>query len=306
MRIDKEFVKGVAYYLGDGRLAAPRSLSTGNQNIKTISFFIKWLKKYFNIQLQNMKIKIITSNPNYNKKYLRIKFSKKLNINKNYITSIAFKEKSKPHHKDIIEVWANNASAKRNFDNVISTVKEKCLKNNNLAIEYIKGIMAAEASPKYSIKSGSREIRLKMKNEEEIKYIGKLLNNIGIKSSILKVKTEDGMWVVAISGFYELNKLNELDIFEIESNKRNRLKDIISSYKRIQVKKGDVERFYLEKLKLLNNKFKKRFTALELSKLIRKDRKRIVFVLRILQKKNLINGKRRKIRGRPFEFWVNQ
>ena len=39
MRIDEEFVRGVGYYLGDGRMKAPRSLSTVNQNEEVIKFF---------------------------------------------------------------------------------------------------------------------------------------------------------------------------------------------------------------------------------------------------------------------------
>jgi len=305
MRIDKDFVKGVSYYIGDGRMKAPRSLSTANQNEKVIKFFLEWLKEYFKFQLKDIKIKIKTSDPNYNEEKLKREFSKKLGIGKQFIHSVSLKEKSKPHHHTVIDIWANNAKAKREFDSLISVVKEKCLENRGLAIEYVKGIMAAEGSPKYNIRSRSRSVHLKMKNEQEIKYLGKLLNEvIGIKSSILRVKNEEGMWLITISGFYEMNKLQELDIFEIESKKREKLRGITGSYKHAQVKKGDVDRFYMEKLEFFNKKLKKFLTAPELAKLIGRDRTRIINVLRSLEKKGLIIGNRKKSLGRAFEFSI--
>ena len=305
MKIDKELVKGVAYYIGDGRSSAPRSLSTVNQNVETIKFFIKWLRKYFDIPLKKIKIGIKMNTPNFYEDDIRKEFSKKLKIKEKFIFSVSIKDKAKEHHKIVTEIWAHNSKAKRTYDKLVPIVKRKCLKNRRLAIEYVKGIMAAEGSPKYDIKSGSRNVHLKMKNENEIKYIGKLLNEIiGIKSSVLRIRTEEGMWLITISGFYELNKLKDLDIFEIESEKRKKFIKIVGSYKRAQVKKGDVNRFYIEKLKYYNERYNKRITAPELAKIIGRDRTRIVNVLRQLEKKGLIQSQRRKTIGRPFEFWV--
>jgi len=305
MKIDEDFVKGVSYYIGDGRMTAPRSLSTVNQDIETIKFFIKWLQKYFKFDLQNIKIKILIAQPSFNGPILKKRFSERLGIKYKEIHSVKQKYKSKPYHSDLVEIWANNVSARRNFDKSIPLVKKKCLKNKKLAIAYVKGIMAAEGSPKYHKKSGSRNVHLKMKDKEEIKYIGNLLNNIlGIKSSILKIKTEEGMWLITISGIEEIKKLNDLNIFEIESRKRDKLKKIADSYKRVQVKKGYVKNYYIGKLKFFNNKLKKRLTAPELCKLINRDRTRTITVLRLLERKNLIKSKRKTSRGRPFEFWT--
>ena len=80
MKIDEDFVKGVSYYIGDGRMTAPRSLSTVNQDIETIRFFIKWLQKYFKFDLQNIKIKILIAQPSFNEPILKKIFSKKLGI----------------------------------------------------------------------------------------------------------------------------------------------------------------------------------------------------------------------------------
>lgn len=305
MKIDEDFVKGVSYYIGDGRMTAPRSLLTVNQDIETIKFFIKWLQKYFKFDLQNIKIKILVAQPSFNESILKKIFSKKLGIKYKEIHSVKQKYNAKPHHSDLVEIWANNVLARRNFDKSIPMVKKRCLKNKKLALAYVKGIMAAEGSPKYHKKSGSRNVHLKMKDKEEIKYIGNLLNNIlGIKSSILKIKTEEGMWLITISGIEEIKKLNDLNIFEIERRKRNKLKKIAGSYKRAQVKKGYVKDYYIGKLKFLNNKLKKRLTAPELCKLINRDRTRTITVLRLLERENLIKSKRKTSRGRPFEFWI--
>lgn len=305
MKIDEDFIKGVAYYIGDGRMTAPRSLSTVNQNIETIKFFIRWLQNYFYIDKKDVKIRILVPKKNFNECQLKKRFSKKLGIKYKEIHSIKQKHNAKPHHNTIIEIWANNASAKRKFDNTILKVKDKCLRNKKLALSYLKGIMAAEGSPKYNVRSGGRSIHLKMKDEKEIKFIGHLLNEVlKIKSSILKVRTEKGMWLITISGIGEIRKLNELNIFEIESRKKDRLNKIANSYKREQVKKGLVKEFYLENLKTFNKKLKKNLTAPELAKLIKRDRTRTINVLRKLEKEKLIKSKRRNTTGRPFEFWI--
>lgn len=303
MKIDGDLVKGVAYYIGDGRSATPRSLSTVNQNTDTIIFFLNWLKNYFNISLEKTKIKIKMNTKEFNEEKIKESYSKKLKIKKENITSVSIKEKFKPHHKIVIDVWAHNSKAKRKFDSLIPIVKSKCLKSKKLAIEYIKGIMAAEGSPKYHIKSGSRSVHLKMKNKPEIRYLYNLLTNvIKIRCSILEAKKE-GMWLITISGFNELNKLYKLNIFEIESDKKDRLKKIIESYKRMHVKVGDVNKFYLEKLNFYNRKLNKRLTAPELATLIGRERTRVINVLRNMEKKELIMGQRRKTTGTPFEFW---
>jgi DNA-binding MarR family transcriptional regulator len=307
MKIDVDFVKGVSYYIGDGRMSAPRSLSTVNQDIKVIRFFIKWLKCYFNIKAKNIKIFIKLNKKNFNKSKIIEYYSKQLRLNSKRINSVFLKSGAKKHHKVLIEVIANNKTAKKYFDNIIPKVKLKCLNNKKLAIAYLRGIMAAEGSPKFHIKSGSRAVHLKMKNEKEIKYIGILLNNLlKVKTSVLKSKSENGMWLVAISGVDELKKLNNFDIFEIESRKRIRLKIIINSYKRSQVKKGYVDIFYLSKLSLFNSKYKRPISPPEFAKLIGRDRTRISFVLRNLQRKGLVNGVRKLTRGKPYVFSITE
>jgi hypothetical protein len=307
MKIDEDFVKGVGYYIGDGRMTAPRSLSTVNQDTKIIRFFIKWLKKYFKIKNENIIIKIMTNKSDYDELKLKKYFSKKLRINRKYIRSVSLKPNAKSHHNILIEASTHSVSAKRNFDQSIPIVKSRSLKNKKLAEAYLKGIMAAEGSPKYHIKSGSKSVHLKMKNEEEIKYLGELLNNVlRIDSSILRVKNEEGMWLITISGIKELKRLYDFNVFELTNNKKTKLENMIKSYKREQVKKGTVDIFYIKNLIYFNKKYKKCMTAPELSKLIKRHKSRTINVLRQLERKKLVKSRRRTTTGRPFEFWINK
>ena len=41
--VNEEFVEGIGYYIGDGRLKTSSGLSTSNTDIETIKFFIGWL-----------------------------------------------------------------------------------------------------------------------------------------------------------------------------------------------------------------------------------------------------------------------
>ena len=80
-------------------------------------------------------------------------FSKKLNINQKYITSISEKYGSKAHHKILVEVSINRVPLKMIFDFCLPKVKRICLADKKLAATYIRGIMAAEGSAKYNKKS---------------------------------------------------------------------------------------------------------------------------------------------------------
>lgn len=142
-----------------------------------------------------------------------------------------------------------------------------------------------------------------MKDKKEIKYISILLKKLNIKSDMYYSKS-DNEWLVSITGVYELLKLYKINLFGLNSERKNRFDYLISSYKRKQFKKGQVTYNYLIQLsKFLKND--KKATAPKLAKFIGRDRTRVIFVLRNLQKRGLVNGKKELINGKkPFVFSI--
>lgn len=56
--VDEEFTEGIGYYVGDGRLKTNKGLSTTNTDVKSIKFFLNWLKKYFSVDDKDVIINI--------------------------------------------------------------------------------------------------------------------------------------------------------------------------------------------------------------------------------------------------------
>ena len=300
--IDEKFIEGVGYYIGDGRIKTNRGLSTSNTDMETIKFFLYWLKKYFNARTKNIKINIFLPRSNFNVSSERRKWSKLLGAN---INSVKRKYKYKDHHKTQIEVLYSRAITKLLLDKLLPIIKEECLTNKSFAMAYLRGIMAAEGSPKYNAKCHQRAVHLKMKDKSEVKYVFKLLQFLGLTPSFLFSK-QDGEWLVSISGFSELKELDKINIFRSHLEKKKKLKKILSNYHHRQAKKGKVREFYLSKLFEFEGKYGKYCTAKQLSEYTRRDKTRVINVLRKLQRDELLRGERIMKVGTPFKFTLTK
>jgi DNA-binding MarR family transcriptional regulator len=263
--IDKGFIEGIAYYVGDGRTKTNRGLSIVDMEDSIIRFFIRWLIKYLKVNRKNIKI-------------LQRPACKELKIHRTALKKI--------------------------FDLILPIVKEISLQNKEFASAYLRGIMAAEGSPKYNKKSRSRNIHLKMADKDEIKYIRSLLKRINVKSSFLYSRS-DNEWLVTISGVYELNKLKEIGIFKLHKKRHKKFNNFMSTYKRKQVKKGDVNRFFIKRF-LEFEKTEEEASAPKFANYLERHRTRAINVLRKLQKEGLVEGKRIKKTGRPYVFKVTK
>ena len=157
--------------------------------------------------------------------------------------------------------------------------------------------MAAEGSPKYNKKSNSKSVHLKMKDNEEIDYVDQLLNFLNIETNKIHYSKSDNEWIVYISSRDELEKLRKIDIFKLSKKRKEKFDYLLSDYKRRQVKKGNVIKFYLNAV----NKFEE-ITAPKLAKDIRRDRTRVINVLRKLQKQGFLKAYRSKRTGRAYVF----
>jgi len=300
--LDEESIEGVGYYIGDGRLKTSSGLSTPNTDIKTIKFFLKWLRQYFNAKNKNIRVNIFLPRSNFNVSSEKRKWLKLLGAN---INSVKRKYKYKDYHKTLIEVCYFRAISKFVLDKLIPLIKEKCLVNKHFAAAYLRGIMTAEGSPRYNAKSHQRAVHLKMKNKTEVQYVFKLLKFLGLTPSFLFSK-QDGEWLVSISGFSEIKELDKINIFRSHFEKRRKLKKILSNYHHQQAKKGQIREFYITKLFEFERKHGKYCTAKQLSEYIKRDKTRIINVLRKLQRDRLLRGERVMKVGTPFKFTLTQ
>ena len=300
--IDEEFVAGIGYYIGDGRLKTSRGLSAVSIDLDTIKFFLNWLTKYFNADTKNIKINISLPRSDFNLGLEKRKWSKLLGVN---INSVKRKCKYKDYHKTLVEVCYFRTISKLTLDKLIPLIKEKCSTNKHFAAAYLRGIMAAEGSPRYNEKSHQRAIHLKMKDKTEVEYICKLLQFLDFTPDLFFSKQDKG-WIASITGFYELKRSEEMNIFKLNGKRKERLKGMLSNYHHQQVKKGKVKEFYLTKLFEFEKRHGKYSTAKQLSKYLKRDKTRVVTVLRKLQKNKLLSGERIIKTGRPVRFTLTE
>ncbi len=300
--VDEEFTEGIGYYVGDGRLKPNKGLSTTNTDVKAIKIFLNWLKKYFSVDDKDVIINIYLPCLDFNVNSEKKKWSKLLEAN---INSVKSKYEYKNHHKILIEVCYFRKIAKLILDKLGPIIKEKCLANKSLAKAYIRGIMTAEGSVKHDEKSHQKAIHLKMKNKSEVEYVFKLLQFVGLTPSFLFSK-QDNEWLTTISGCDELEKLDEMDIFKSNGERRRKFKEILSDYQHRQVKKGRVKEFYLTKLLEFERKHGEYCTAKELSKYLKRSKSRVLNVLRELRESKLVIGERIIKIGKPFKFALTE
>jgi len=300
--VNEELIEGIGYYVGDGRVKTNRGLSTTNTDLETIKFFINWLKKDFNAKTENIKINIFLPRSDFNVSSEKRKWSKLLETN---INSVKRKYQFKDYHKAQIEVLYSRTITKLLLDKLLPIIKEKCLTNKSFAMAYVRGIMAAEGSPRYNAKSHQRAIHLKMKDKTEVQYVFKLLKFLGLTPSFLFSK-QDGEWLVSISGFSELKELDKINIFRSHLDRKRKLKKILSNYRHQQAKKGQIREFYLGKLFEFEGKYGKYCTAKQLSEYIKRDKTRVINVLRKLQRDGLLRGERIMKVGTPFKFTLRK
>jgi Fic family protein len=113
---------------------------------------------------------------------------------------------------------------------------------------------------------------------------------------------QDNEWLIAISGCDELKKLDEMDIFKSNGERKRKLKEILGNYQHKQVKKGQVKEFYLAKLLEFERKQGEYYTADELAGYLKRSKSRVLNVLKKLRESKLVIGKRIIKIGKPFKF----
>jgi DNA-binding MarR family transcriptional regulator len=145
-----------------------------------------------------------------------------------------------------------------------------------------------------------------MKSYDEILFIITLLITFLKCRPSLSPSYSDDEWVVVISGRDDLEKIMKINGFELHPERKRKLNTILSTYKRKQVKKGDV---YLTYLKLLLNLQSKKFdgvTIKDLTKTIDRDRTRIAAIFKMFYEKGLVNRRRLNGSGRPYCYTITE
>jgi hypothetical protein len=136
---------------------------------------------------------------------------------KRYVSKEKYiRNRSLPSEYGWLEVYFSSVLVRDIVDNLANIIKTKSLESKEIALNFLKGLVAGEGSVKL-VKNKLREVRIASCNSFEQEFIRRLLEILNIKPSQAKYK-----FYIAISGTDNFKKLKEFDVFEIHNQKRQK------------------------------------------------------------------------------------
>lgn len=221
LTINEEFATWWGAWIGEGNhTSTHESISMTNYEISLLKLHIYMMKK-LNFPIGKMLIEVIT-NKQENEDLAKNRWSQILNLPKNQITSVTYM-KNATQEGARVQVWS--AGLFRILHAIDDEVKQKIINSpKNVKIGYIRGIFAAEGSLR------KNQIRIAMKDQEEIKFIKEIFDGLEIKTNQSKVNKCNGAYELSIFGYDEIKKFIQIDGFKLYPKRKNRLEKMFSSY----------------------------------------------------------------------------
>lgn len=229
LQLNEKFAEWLGLLRGDGTVTIDY-VSLANNNLDLIFFFTDFLKEIFAVANGQIEFTVRVP-PEYDNK-----FHEKLK---------ATIDKIKKQRYERITVSSDNKNKfKRNEPNVkvrfsgkvlaslISGInKELCdmidQSSNSVKVSYIRGFAAAEGGSSYS--RGQRNVTISQRDKIELKFIEKLLSEIGIR----KMKIVNDQLVITTRR--EIEKYRDVIGFGHHEEKNAKLDRIIADYKQYKI-----------------------------------------------------------------------
>ncbi|MBS3154930.1 hypothetical protein J4404_00340, partial [Candidatus Woesearchaeota archaeon] len=222
--IDKDFSEWFALWLGDGDRSLKRgTIGMANQCENVIIFNMDILNRVFGLNFKRFRCEITTKEDDLNQ--VRDKWSKILKLPLEQIRHI---QKNNMATKDCCRVFVYSELLLKellNFeDDLLNTISNS---NEDIKSAFINGIFAAEGN----IRLDSKCIRIGMKNEKIIKFVSKILSDLGI-NSFIALNTHTNALELSIFGYNNFIRFNQIGGFGKHTDKNLNLEKQIKSYER--------------------------------------------------------------------------
>lgn len=235
--LNQELIRCIAFIIGDGNIDKEK-VRFANSNKLAVKSVMLDLLKIFNLKKPWIKF-------TYPKDSNRSKVIELVNSWESYLNykingiyekhNTKIKERPFESKKEFVEVSFHSSTLSEIIKRALPILRKEILLNKALSIAYLQGIYAAEGSINSREKNRLRVIQLNMKDKDEIIYIKKALNLLNIRNSGEKFHSKNNLWYIYITGRKEIEKCSNIDIFKINSERKQKLKEVISNYKRYQV-----------------------------------------------------------------------
>ena len=237
LELSQELIRSIAFIIGDGDIDKKR-VRFANSNKLAIKSVLFDMSKVFNLKNPWTKLTYPRDSKKYKimglvndwESYLGYKMN---GVYEKHNTKI--KEKQFKSKKEYVEITFHSSTLSEILKRILPILRKEILFNKSLSIAYLQGIYAAEGSITSREKNKLRVIQLNMKDKNEIIYIKKVLNLLNIRNSGERFVLGNNAWYINITGRKEIEKCFNINLFKINSERKQKLKEVINNYERYQV-----------------------------------------------------------------------
>jgi len=298
IKLSKELVQSLGMYQGDGQKSTKsksyQSTRFSNSEPKLLNHFLEFLK-IFNIPDEKLYFNLrISKNTKCSEDYLRKYWSKILNIPIQNFYKIQWRENKYKYSRvatyGTLTIIYSNSSFRLVIDSLLKYIKNNALKNNSIAMNFLKGLIAADGNVYSNLSNTSRSVNIAAKPDEDRIFINKLFYNLNIITN--KDNLTKGKESVNITGYPNLKIMEKYTLCNLHPKKEKKFDEMIKSYKNKCRRKGT-------SLPLILNLLKEPLTANQLAQKINRKHTSVRRYLYILEKQSKIKRIKTNLHEKP-------
>ncbi len=225
LNIDPDFSEWFGYWIGDGDKSLKRgTFGVAGQSIEIQKLNIKILLEYFHLSKERLRLEI-TSSRKDSDLTIKKEYSNLLGIAESQVKSI-FRNPSA--NRDCLRVFVYSLNTLRDFLFEVEKIKNVILvSNENIMSRFVNGIFAAEGS----IKKKGKLVRMLMIDKNEVDFVKKVMDKLGIASTMNFQKISGG-WELSIHSYDNLLRFKEIGGFGRFIEKNSILNERMEHYEK--------------------------------------------------------------------------
>lgn len=224
LTIDEEVCEWFGLLNGDGSIRKDLyDVAFSNKKVRLHQFFIRILQDRFLYPGNLFYLSLRTPKSSaVNTSQLKDFWSQKLCLKPEQVRVY-----SKPTGGIVADLFASSAAFAWLIARMEGTLRNKILNGpTGLRQAYLRGILAAEGNLNFESKS----VRVEMVDEKEISYIFEIIQKLGLNHAKLNSYQKRHRQVISIQRKTDLEKLQNMGGFGLQSEKNQLLKQLLDSY----------------------------------------------------------------------------
>lgn len=278
-------------WVGEGTKG--KGLYLGNTSEEILLHFLRYTEEILEFPRENFKVTIVLPKSIENVEEVKKKWSEILRIPLENFTNVSIKQNGPPSNWEYIQIYFNSIILYELMNSFWQKLKPIILENQGFPISFLRGLFSGESGVVLNSRGRVHHVHLSNQNMELIEFVTEILKRLGIKRG----KYFPESMKFPIYGRKNFEKLIEINIFKLSTEKKVKLEEGFQKYER------NIEEGTIMELKILEQLLTKPLGYTELSKNLKKGRSTIQsHYIPILLKKELIKYVGKKGRSLLFEI----